>query len=179
MRLRRLWPLLGGIALLAAAAGYHFGVPGKGAETEVVAAPQLPIFETVLADLKGQTQSLGQWRGKVLVVNYWATWCHPCREEMPGFSRLQDKYREQGIQIVGISIDTADKIIEFQATTPVSYPLLIGDIGVMENSAKLGNVRQALPFTAVFDRHGRLISTKLGRLAEADLERQLRELISG
>ncbi|MDA8257886.1 MAG: TlpA disulfide reductase family protein [Betaproteobacteria bacterium] len=178
MRRPQLWLLLGGLALLAAAAGYRLGVLGNSAETATAAAPQLPIFETVLTDLKGQTQSLGQWRGKVLVVNYWATWCHPCREEMPGFSRLQDKYRDKGVQFVGISIDTIDKIIEFQKTTPVNYPLLIGDIGVMENSAKLGNVRQALPFTAVFDRQGRLAATKLGRLAEPELERQLKELIS-
>lgn len=174
-----LWPLLGGIALLAAAAGYRLGIVGKGAEipaAETVSA--LPILELTLADVNGQAQSFSQWRGKVLIVNYWATWCHPCREEMPGFSRLQDKYRDKGVQFVGISIDTADKIIEFQKTTPVTYPLLIGDITVMENSAKLGNSRQALPFTAVFDGEGRLSATKLGRLSEPELERQLSELIS-
>ncbi len=170
------WPLLGGVVLLAAVAGYRLAVLGKSAETAT--APALPIFELALADLNGQTQRFAQWRGKVLIVNYWATWCHPCREEMPGFSRLQDKYRDKGVQFVGISIDTADKIIEFQKTTPVTYPLLIGDISVMENSAKLGNTRQALPFTAVFDREGRLYATKLGRLAEPELERQLAELIS-
>ncbi len=173
-----LWPLLGGITLLAAVAGYRLGVLGKSTETTTATAPAVPIFELSLADLNGQTQSFGQWRGKVLIVNYWATWCHPCREEMPGFSRLQNKYRDKGVQFVGISIDTADKIIEFQKTTPVSYPLLIGDISVMENSAKLGNIRQALPFTAVFDREGRLSATKLGRLSEPELERQLTELIS-
>lgn len=174
-----LWPLLGGLVLLAAAAGYRLGVVGKNAEIPTAAtATALPIFELALADLKGQAQSLAQWRGKVLIVNYWATWCLPCREEMPGFSRLQDKYRDKGVQFVGISIDTADKIIEFQKTTPVTYPLLIGDITVMENSAKLGNSRQALPFTAVFDRDGRLSATKLGRLSEPELERQLAELIS-
>jgi thiol-disulfide isomerase/thioredoxin len=170
--------MLGGLALLAAAAVYRLGVPGRNLETPTAAAPALPIFELALTDLNGQTQSFGQWRGKVLIVNYWATWCHPCREEMPGFSRLQDKYRDKGVQFVGISIDTADKIIEFQKTTPVTYPLLIGDINVMENSAKLGNTRQALPFTAVFDREGRLSATKLGRLSEPELERQLTELIS-
>ncbi|MDP2135224.1 MAG: TlpA disulfide reductase family protein, partial [Sulfuritalea sp.] len=128
-------------------------------------------------DLKGQTQSLGQWRGKVLVVNYWATWCHPCREEMPGFSRLQEKYRDKGVQFVGISIDDAAKIVEFQKETPVNYPLLIGDMNTMKSSADLGNSRQALPFTAVFDSNGKLAMTKLGRWSEADLERQLLDLI--
>jgi thiol-disulfide isomerase/thioredoxin len=176
MKRSHLWLVLGGLALLAALAGYRLGVVGKSAET--VTATALPIYELVLADLKGQPQGLGQWRGKVLIVNYWATWCLPCREEMPGFSRLQDKYRDKGVQFVGISIDTADKIVEFQKTTPVTYPLLIGDMTVMENSAKLGNSRQALPFTAVFDREGRLVATKLGRLSEPELDRQLAELVS-
>lgn len=174
----RLWLTLAGAALVAAAIGYRLSVLGESAESPTAATQALPVFEMVLTDLKGQPQSLGQWRGKVLVVNYWATWCHPCLEEMPGFSRLQDNYRDKGVQFVGISIDTATKIVEFQKTTPVSYPLLIGDIGVMENSAKLGNTRQALPFTAVFNGQGRLSATKLGRFAEADLERLLLELVS-
>ena len=178
MKRAHLWLVLGGLALLAALAGYRLGVVGKSAETVTATAAALPIYELVLADLKGQPQGLGQWRGKVLIVNYWATWCLPCREEMPGFSRLQDKYRDKGVQFVGISIDTADKIVEFQKTTPVTYPLLIGDMTVMENSAKLGNSRQALPFTAVFDREGRLVATKLGRLSEPELDRQLAELVS-
>jgi thiol-disulfide isomerase/thioredoxin len=172
-----LWPILGGLTLLVALAVYRLALPGKNPEAPA-ATPALAIYDLALFDLKGQTQSLGQWRGKVLVVNYWATWCHPCREEMPGFSRLQDKYRDKSVQFVGISIDTADKIIEFQKTTPVNYPLLIGDMTVMENSAKLGNTRQALPFTAVFDREGRLSATKLGRLSEPELESRLNELIS-
>ncbi len=178
MKRSLLWSSLGGAAVLAALVGYRLGVTGKSAETGAATVPAFPVFELSLSDLNGQAQSFGQWRGKILIVNYWATWCHPCREEMPGFSRLQDKYRDKGVQFVGISIDSADKIIEFQKTTPVSYPLLIGDMGAMENSAKLGNSRQALPFTAVFDRDGRLTATKLGRLAEPELERQLTELIS-
>ncbi|MCK9386987.1 MAG: TlpA family protein disulfide reductase [Sulfuritalea sp.] len=170
--------MLGGVTLLAAAAGYRLGVLGKIAETATMTAPAQPIPELALTDLKGQPQSLGQWRGKLLVVNYWATWCHPCRQEMPGFSRLQDKYRDKDVQFVGIGIDHADKIEEFQKTTPVSYPLLIGDIGAMENSVELGNSRKALPFTVVFDRRGELFLTKLGRFTETDLEQHLIELIS-
>ena len=178
MKRIKLWLILAAVALLAAVAGYRSGLIGKGAEDQNASGPPSEIFKLVLTDLNGQRQSLEQWRGKVVVVNYWATWCLPCREEMPGFSRLQDKYRDKGVQFIGISIDTADKIVEFQKTTPVSYPLLMGDMGVMENSAQLGNTRQALPFTAVFDTQGRLFSTKLGRVAEPQLERQLDELTS-
>jgi len=178
----RLTLILGTIALLAAAIGYRLGETGKSPETSATAGPvqgsAQQIFKLVLMDLQARPQSLDQWKGRLLVVNYWATWCPPCREEMPGFSRLQEKYRDKGVQFVGISIDNAVKIAEFQKTTPVSYPLLIGDISVMENSAALGNTRQALPFTAVFDQQGQLAATKLGRYAEADLERLLLELVS-
>lgn len=176
MRRARLWLALGAIALLAGYAGFRVNAPEKGFDAPVT--PTLSIFDVKLADLHGQPQSLGQWRGKVLVVNYWATWCHPCREEMPGFSRLQDKFRDKGVQFVGISIDDAAKIIEFQKETPTTYPLLIGDIGTMKNSADLGNARQALPFTAVFDRQGKLALTKLGRLSEKELEPELADLAS-
>lgn len=180
MRRSLVWLVLGGIALLAGAIGHRLGEFGKSAETMTMteASSSLPIPDLVLHDLNGQPQHFAQWHGKLLIVNYWATWCLPCREEMPGFSRLQEKHRDKGVQFVGIGIDTAAKIAEFVKTTPVSYPLVIGDIGVMENSAALGNTLQALPFTAVFDRRGKLFSTKLGRLSETDLDRQLLELIS-
>lgn len=178
MKHARAWLLLGGIALLAAAVGYRLGVLGKSTENTSATASAADVFRLVLTDVKGQPHGLDRYRGKVLVVNYWATWCHPCREEMPGFSRLQEKYSNKSVQFVGISIDDAAKIIEFQKETPVSYPLLIGDMGIMKSSAELGNSRQALPFTAVFDRQGRLSAAKLGRFAEADLERLLIDLTS-
>jgi peroxiredoxin len=132
----------------------------------------------VLPDSTGQAQALEQWRGKILVVNYWATWCPPCREEMPGFARLQAKFAAKGVQFVGISIDTAVKVAEFQKETPVNYPLLIGDTGAIDSSVALGNSRQALPFTAVIDRQGRVAAVKLGRFTEADLEPELVGLVS-
>lgn len=178
MKLWRGWWIVGGLVLIVAATGYTLGFFGKGFGIASTGVSPSSIPELVLSDLQGKPQSLGQWRGKVLVVNYWATWCAPCREEMPAFSRLHERYRDKGVQFVGISIDDAVKIAEFQKTTPASYPLLIGDITTMENSARLGNARQALPFTAVFDRDGNLAMTKLGRYSEADLERHLNELIS-
>ena len=178
MKRSLLWLALGGVALFAALLGYRLGVFGKSTEMPVPVAPKIPIFDLVLTDLNGKPQGLGQWKGRILVVNYWATWCHPCREEMPGFSRLQDKFRDKGVQFVGISIDDAAKIVEFQKETPVNYPLLIGDMNIMKSSAELGNTRQALPFTAVFDRQGRLAASKLGRLSEPELEGQLKDLVS-
>jgi peroxiredoxin len=147
-------------------------------DTSSVGAPASPIFGLVLPDSTGHAQALEQWRGKILVVNYWATWCPPCREEMPGFARLQAKFATKGVQFVGISIDTAVKVAEFQKETPVNYPLLIGDTGAIDSSVALGNSRQALPFTAVIDRQGRVAAVKLGRFTEADLEPELVGLVS-
>ena len=174
------WLILGAVSVTMAVAGYQIGALHRIAEAPATATTSAKgvIQGLVLTDIKGQAQGIDQWRGKVLVLNYWATWCHPCREEMPGFSRLQDKYRDKGVQFVGISIDTAEKIIEFQKETPVNYPLLIGDMAIMRSSAEFGNDRQALPFTAVLNRDGRLAMTRLGRWTESDLELKLLGLIS-
>jgi hypothetical protein len=87
---------------------------------------------------------------------------------MPGFSRLQDKFRDKGVQFVGISIDDAAKIIEFQKETPVSYPLLIGDMATMTDSAKLGNSRAGAALHCRFRQGWKLAMSKLGRWNEAD-----------
>ncbi len=179
MKQQAVWLALAGGALLAAMAGYQYGFMGKTQEPPTKSAASAgTLMSLPLTDVAGRTQRLDQWRGKVLVVNYWATWCAPCRDEMPGFSRLHERYQSKGIQFVGISIDDAAKIAEFQKITPVSYPLLIGDMNTMAKSAELGNSRQALPFTAVFDRDGNLAMTKLGRWSEADLEPKLNGLMS-
>jgi thiol-disulfide isomerase/thioredoxin len=85
------------------------------------------IMALTLPDLGGRLQALAQWRGKVLVVNYWASWCAPCVEEMPAFSRLQRQYAAQGVQFVGIGLDEVEKMRIFVKATPVAYPLLVGD----------------------------------------------------
>lgn len=179
MKRHGIWIALGGAAVLAVAISYQIGFKEKNqAPAPFVRASASAIMGLPLTDVTGRTQHLEQWRGKVLVVNYWATWCSPCRDEMPGFSRLHQKFQSKGVQFVGISTDDAAKIIEFQKETPVSYPLLIGDMNTMTKSAELGNSRQALPFTAVFDREGNLAMTRLGRWSEADLEAKLEGVIA-
>jgi peroxiredoxin len=96
---------------------------------------------------------------------------------MPAFSRLQLKYADNGVQFIGISIDPADKVETFQKETPVSYPLLIGTMSTMQTAVALGNANQGLPYTAIIDRDGNLVATKLGRLAEDKLEAQLESLL--
>lgn len=135
------------------------------------------LLALTLPDLAGTPQALGQWKGKILVVNYWATWCPPCKEEMPAFSRIHEKYAANGVQFVGISIDSAEKVKKFQSASPVRYPLLLGSMENMQTTVDLGNAAQGLPFTVILDRQGEVYSTKLGKLPESVLEERLMALL--
>lgn len=166
--------LFAAVALFAGAAGYGFNYwrTGGGDAGQPGAAEALMAIR--LADLNGERQSLSQWRGKVLVVNFWATWCTPCREEIPMFVRAQDKYRAQGLQFIGIAIDQPDNVRAFSKEFSINYPLLIGGMEAVALSRLAGNRIGALPFTIVMDRKGKLAATQLGELKEARLDAVIR-----
>jgi peroxiredoxin len=150
--------------------------PGSGQGViDPVAVKTLRMLS--LPDLNGSQQAMAQWNGKILVINYWASWCAPCKEEMPAFSRLYDKHMSNGVQFVGISIDSPDKVRQFQKDSPVTYPLLLGSMDTMQVVSGLGNPMQGLPFTVILDRQGEVHSTKLGRFSEAVLDQRLQGLI--
>jgi len=128
------------------------------------------VAATAFPDVEGRPQSLGQWQGKLLVVNFWATWCAPCREEMPIFDAIHQKYSAKNVQIVGIAADTASKVTEFQKSTPVRYPLLVGPTDAMELSKRLGNRIGVLPHTVIFSADGKLLLAKLGPFTKVELE---------
>jgi thiol-disulfide isomerase/thioredoxin len=157
-------------ALVAAAIGVVAGVAvlRDSGERGQDAAPLLAV---TLPDADGREQPLDQWRGKLLVVNFWATWCAPCREEMPEFVKLQAEHGDRGLQFVGIAVDEAPKVKQFAAETGLNYPALIGGYGAMELSRTFGNRVMALPFTVVVDRGGRIVFTQLGPVKPRDLER--------
>ena len=113
----------------------------------------------------------------MLIVNFWATWCEPCREEMPRFVKLQDQYGAKGLQFVGIAIDQADKVRQFAKEIELNYPTLVGGYGAMELSKTLGNRLGALPFTVVLDRAGRVVHTQLGPLKDAQLQSMITQLL--
>ncbi|HMW17609.1 MAG TPA: TlpA disulfide reductase family protein [Accumulibacter sp.] len=128
-----------------------------------------------LPDLAGQQQSFAQWRGKILVVNYWASWCAPCVEEMPAFSRLQERYAAQGVQFVGVGIDDPNNMLTFVKKTPVSYPLLVAELGLGQQA---GQQVKGLPYTLIIGREGTLVGSRLGRFDEAALEKVLRQALN-
>ncbi|HVO87065.1 MAG TPA: TlpA disulfide reductase family protein [Casimicrobiaceae bacterium] len=134
------------------------------------------LLAVELPDINGVPQKLSQYRGKVLFVNFWATWCAPCRDEMPEFIRAQAAQGAKGIQFAGIAVDQADKVQRFAEEIGLNYPTLVGGLGAMELSRQLGNDLMALPFTVVLDRDGRIVHTHLGPLREAELQRLIKQL---
>lgn len=155
-------------ALLALAGGVWFAW-SKLESNEAVGQPATSLLGLSLPDPEGKEHALAQWKGKVLVVNFWATWCGPCREEMPMFTRFQRELGPKGVQFVGIAVDQPDKVRQFASDLGLNYPALIGGYGAMELSKALGNTIMALPFTVIVDRDGRVAHTQLGPLKEQQL----------
>jgi len=169
--------LIAGVAVIATVAGF---VVANFSQQEQLKPPVVPpanaklavtqLLSLSLPDSSAVAQPLAQWKDKILVVNFWATWCTPCREEMPGFSRLHRKYAANGVQFVGIAFDSADKVQEFSIHTPVSYPLLVGTPALMSLTAALGDAANGLPFTVIIGRDGALVQSRLGLWQETALE---------
>jgi thiol-disulfide isomerase/thioredoxin len=134
------------------------------------------LFASSLPDIKGVKQSLSQWKGKILVVNFWATWCAPCIKEMPELSAFQQEVGSSKVQLLGIGIDEASNIAKFAQKYPVSYPLLVAGMGGSELSVSLGNNGGALPFTALIDNKGRVIKTYVGTVKINDLRNDIKKL---
>ncbi len=163
------------VALAAFGTGLWLYTSRQG--ESAVASKSDIIFALGLPDLDNKLQSLGQWRGKVLVVNFWATWCAPCREEIPIFVKMQEKYRASGLQFVGISIDQADKTSEFARNFNINYPTLIGTFDTVEVSRQVGNKRRVLPYTVILDRKGEIAATEFGGLTQEKLEFIVKSLL--
>jgi thiol-disulfide isomerase/thioredoxin len=155
------------VAVSALAAGYWLYPWNRGVTPDTGNVAEL--MAATLPDMDGKSQALAQWRGKVMVVNFWATWCPPCLEEIPEFVRMQEKFGHRGLQFVGIAIDNVDKVREFAAKFRMNYPVLVGEMEAIELVRKVGNERGGLPFTVIMDRKGGVIGTELGGLNEEKL----------
>jgi thiol-disulfide isomerase/thioredoxin len=139
------------------------------------AESRMPAFS--FANLAGEQQASSQWNGKVLVINYWATWCPPCRKEMPLFIETQQNYADRGVQFVGIAIDDPLMVQDFVDIYAINFPILIGNADAIRLSNRMGNRFDSLPFTAIFDRQGNTRFIQVGELSREVLERELRPLL--
>ena len=159
------------VCVLAAAAGYGLSLwlnrPDPGA---VNPAAVRALLAAPLPDLEGRKRAVESWQGRVVVVNFWATWCAPCREEIPEFVRMQERYGARGLQFVGIAIDVPDKVSAFAREFGINYPLLVGGLETVALMREAGNRVGVLPYTLVLDRQGNVVSRHPGGLNEAKLE---------
>jgi thiol-disulfide isomerase/thioredoxin len=122
-----------------------------------------------LPDLAGKSRSLRSFSGRPLIVNFWATWCAPCRREIPLLQELRQRHRAERLEIVGIAIDFGAAVQEFLRHTPIDYPLLVGEQQGLAAAEQFG-VEPVLPFSVFVDAQGRIIAVKIGELhrEEAD-----------
>jgi thiol-disulfide isomerase/thioredoxin len=165
-------------ALVLAAAGV--AAAGAGALAGALALQSRSGAADLLAarypDLDGRVHRLLDWRGRVLLFNFWATWCAPCREEVPILVSAKQQWAPYGFEIVGIGVDSAAKMREFSLTYRINYPLLVADVTALELLRNLGNRTGGLPYTVILDATGALVRRHLGAFTGPDLRRVLESL---
>ncbi len=128
-----------------------------------------PLPEIILNDTAGRQHNIKEWQGKVLVLNFWATWCPPCLKEMPVFQAMQNEYSQQGLQFIGIAIDETGPVKTFLAQNQISYPVLLAQDEGAKIAHELGNVFNTVPFTVVVNRQGQVVKSHMGELDREDL----------
>jgi peroxiredoxin len=171
------------IVLLGAGAGGYWlqharqqapvALPTEADTRSMVGQPR-PGF--ALPDLEGEVRDISDWDGNILAVNFWATWCAPCKEEIPEFIELQDRYRDDGVVFIGVALDNIEAVTDFVERYGMNYPVLIGEQAVIDAARAYGNNIGALPYTAFVNREGRIVHTHYGLIKRADAEQLLARL---
>lgn len=135
------------------------------------------FFNSQLVNENGLSQNLMQYKGKIVVLNFWATWCPPCREEMPELSALHNEYKAKNVVVLGLAVDELSLVKEFATSTPVSYPLLVAEDEGMQLASDFGNNQGVLPYTVIIDQDGRVLNSYFGRISKTLLSDALKPLI--
>ena len=173
---RRQWIIITLISLLALLAGVFSS--HWISKTELASEPAIKaFFANSWKTPAGKVVNSADWQGKVLVVNFWASWCPPCVEEMPTLDLLQKAFLQENVLFVGIGIDSPSNIREFLEKTPVSYSILIGGLEGSALSKQMGNAQGALPFTVIINSKGKAVYSKLGKISEDELRKAIKSAI--
>jgi len=151
-------------ACVAGALGGHWWLTRGAVDGE-----HAKLLAATFEDLEGKPAPLAQWRGKTLVVNFWATWCGPCREEMPEFVKAQTEFAGKGLQFVGLAVDRKAPVERFIKEIGVNYPVLLADVAWLEAVKTMGNPQGVLPFSLVIAADGQLMLRRVGRLKYSEV----------
>jgi peroxiredoxin len=175
--LKKLFFPISAIVLFTTVAAVTFYlISGKTIENDVNTTSTAELFTMTLPDENGQLQAISQWKGKIIVLNFWATWCPPCREEMPELSALNTEWHNKNVIVLGIALDEIGLVKEFDEENNISYPLLADEENGANLAFNLGNDKSALPFTVIIKPDGSIAKTYFGRISKALLEGTLVKL---
>lgn len=168
------------IVVLEAVEKNETGFEGKQAVAAESAAESTaarkPMPELVFVGLDGKPWKLSEHRGRVVLLNFWAAWCPPCRKEMPALVRLSDRYKSAGLQVVGVNVDEGglDKVRRFVGDYGITYPVMSGGNG----RSVMASLVKTLPASFLVDKQGRLAAIFSGAMVEAAFERELKPLLA-
>jgi len=147
----------------------------KAVNNDVIGTAR-PAFE--LKDLDNELRNIDEWNGKVLLVNFWATWCPPCKKEMPAFIELQEEYKAQGFEVIGIALDDTESVQNFVDTLGVNYTVMAAEYKGLDLSRKYGNRIGALPFSVFVGRDGKIELTQAGELSKNQVAQIIQPLLA-
>jgi peroxiredoxin len=169
------WLIVGLAVLTAAVGGYAEHHSGLTAQPESALIGQ-PLPALSLPDLNGKPHRLSDYRGQRVLLNFWASWCGPCLDEMPALARAQAKFGERGPIVVGIAMDDPVHVRAFLGAHPLNYPILLGQLEPPSTSMQMGDASGALPYSVLIDADGHVLATHFGALPTAQLEQWLAPL---
>ena len=135
----------------------------------------LPPFSLKAVD--GVAEDIAQWHGKVQIINFWATWCPPCKREIPALIALQEQYLNQGVQVVGIALDDVELVKAYVDESGINYPILVGEGDVIDVAEQLGNTMGILPYTVIVDRSGNISYVRYGEVSKKTIESEILALL--
>lgn len=163
--------LMAGVLFYAARFPVQAPEPAPAPEPAAATSATAPVFPAFsLPDIEGNDRNIEEWRGSHLLLNFWATWCAPCRREIPLLKDFQNEFGDQGIQVIGIAVDFPDQVAAYAQQAEFNYPIVIGEEEAMAVAETSGIDFIGMPFTMIVAADGELLNSHIGEIFEADLE---------
>jgi thiol-disulfide isomerase/thioredoxin len=166
-----------GLIIIAAVLALGGGILARGLLSPAEQSSPTALPDIYLPDVSDNIHGISEWQGKILIINFWATWCPPCRKEIPEFIALQKQYSAKGLQFIGIAIDDQDSVREYLVSTKINYPILIAGVTGIALAQHLGNTIDAVPFTIVVNKQGQIIHRHPGEFSSEQIMEVIDPLI--